>query len=450
MLATLGTVTSIISAVFKPPIAKLSDVLGRAQAYIFTITCYVLSYILCASSKSYSTYAGGYVFYAVGQTGTSILDSIMVSDLSSMRWRGFAYNIIYVPFLITPWISAFIVDSVVNGIGWRWGIGMFAILMPFCASFIIITLLFFQHRAKKAGIILTQRLTLYDFCSHIDLGGVILLSGGFAMLLLPITLAATTTSRWKTPWVEAVIVLGAVALACLYPYEKYVAKHPVVPVRYFKSMSIVFAFLLACIDNISFGATHTYLYAWSIVSHNFSARNALFLAYTNGVMQCLTGMAIGLVMYKTRAYKWIGFAGAVIRIIGYGVMIRLRTNNSSIAELFVVQIIQGLGSGIIETINVVAAQIVVPHAELAQVTSLVMLGAYLGDGIGSAVAGGIYTGTLKERLRMRMGTGTNETEIETLYNSITGTLPAWGTSERNAVDAAVSHVDNVYFLFDRY
>ncbi|KAL4784991.1 major facilitator superfamily domain-containing protein [Aspergillus varians] len=440
MLATLNTAASIITAIFKPPIAKLSDVLGRGEAYVITVFFYILSYILCASSNSFDTYAGGYVFYSIAQAGMAILNSTIVSDLSSMRWRGFAYNILYIPFLVTPWISAFIVDSVVNGIGWRWGVGMFAILMPFCASFIIITLLVFQWRARRAGLILNEHLTIYSFCSRIDLGGTLILSGGFALVLIPITLAATATDRWSTPWVDALIVLGVLVLVCLVPYEKYISRHPVVPVRYFRTLSVVIPFLLGCIDNIGYGATHTYLFVWSMVSHNFSPRDAQFLTYTNGVSQALMGMGAGLLMYRYRTYKWIGVAGAVIRMVGYGVMIRLRTNNSSTAELFVVQLVQGLGSGIIETIIIVAAQISVPHAELAQVTSLVMLGTFLGNGIGSAVAGAIYTGQLRKRLRLHLGPGVGEGELTTLYNSITETLPEWGTAERNAVNQAYSDV----------
>ncbi|KAL3469937.1 major facilitator superfamily domain-containing protein [Aspergillus californicus] len=440
MLATLNTAASIISAVGKPPIAKLSDVLGRGEAYIITVAFYILSYILCASSKSFNTYAGGYVFYSIGQAGMAILNSTIVSDLSSMRWRGFVYNIMYLPFLITPWVSAFIVESVINGIGWRWGVGMFAILMPFCASFIIITLLVFQRRAKRVGLILTEQLTIYSFCSRIDLGGMLLLSCGFSLLLIPITLAATATDRWTTPWVDALIVLGGLVLVALVPYEKYVSRHPVVPVRYFKTLSVVLSFLLGCIDNIGYGATHTYLFVWSMVSHNFSPRDAQFLTYTNGVSQALMGMGTGLLMYRLRTYKWIGVAGAVIRMVGYGVMVRLRTNESSIAELFVVQLVQGLGSGIIETIIIVAAQISVPHAELAQVTSLIMLGTFLGNGIGSAVAGAIYTGQLRERLRIHLGSGVSADQVDTLFNSITGTLPHWGTAERTAVNQAYSDV----------
>lgn len=131
LLSTLSIVITIISAVAKPPIAKISDVIGRGETYLFTISCYILSYILCASSKSINAYAAGLVFYALGQTGTQVLDQIIFSDLSNPRWRGLVLGLMYFPFLITPWVAAFIVGSVTGegGIGWRWGIGMFAIIM---------------------------------------------------------------------------------------------------------------------------------------------------------------------------------------------------------------------------------------------------------------------------------------------------------------------------------
>ena len=60
-----------------------------------------------------------------------------------------------------------------------------------------------------------KRLTLYDYCSLIDLGGMILLLGGFVMLLLPFCLAATTPSQWKTAYLDALIGVGAVFLVSL-------------------------------------------------------------------------------------------------------------------------------------------------------------------------------------------------------------------------------------------
>lgn len=247
-----------ISAIVKPPIAKISDVIGRGETYLITISSYLLAYILFASSKDINVYAVGVVFYAIGQAGTQILNQIVFSDISTPRWRGLVLGMMYFPFLITPWIAAFIVDDVTapDGIGWRWGIGMFAIIMPFASSFIIGTLLFFQRKARKSGLILTRKLTVYDFCSLIDLGGMILLCGGFAMLLLPFTLAASTPSKWSTPWVDALIVLGVLFLASLVPYEKFVAKHPVVPVHYGKNLTIVISCLMGAVDTCGFSATH--------------------------------------------------------------------------------------------------------------------------------------------------------------------------------------------------
>jgi MFS family permease len=357
-----------------------------------------------------------------------------------MRWRGFAYGFSYTPFLLTPWVAAFIVQSVVDGIGWRWGIGMFAIIMPFSASFIIATLLYYQGKAKNMGIVTTKKTTVYEFCSLIDLGGVILLCAGFAMLLLPLTIAATTPSKWSTPWVGAVIAVGGVTLIALVPYEKYIAKHPVLPVHYFKNVSIVLSLALGFMDSLGFSATHTYMYPWSVIAHNYNARDATFLVYTNGVVQCLIGIAAGAIMFKTREYKWLMISGVVVRLIGYGVMIRLRGFSNTTAEIFIVQCIQGWGSGIVSTVTVVAAQIHVPHSELAQISSLVLLFSFIGSAIGSAIAGGIYTSTFREALRNRLGAGVPESVIDTVFNSITGDLPAWGTPDRIAAAEAYSDV----------
>ena len=60
--AALSTAGVIIFAVVKPPIAKLSNIIGRGETYCCTISCYIISYILFASSKSFGAYCGAYVF----------------------------------------------------------------------------------------------------------------------------------------------------------------------------------------------------------------------------------------------------------------------------------------------------------------------------------------------------------------------------------------------------
>lgn len=114
--------------------------------------------------------------------------------------------------------------------------------------------------------------------------------------------------------------------------------------------------------------------------------------------------------------------------------------NNSYAELFIVQSVQGWGSGLIEIIIIVAAQNVVPHTEMPQVTALVLLFTFVGAAVGNAVAGGIYTGTFKPRLRHYLGSSASEQVIDAVYDSITKGIPSTGSAERVAVDLAYSDV----------
>jgi MFS family permease len=437
-LGALQTAGTIIIAVMKPPIAKISDVAGRVETYICVVLLYIISYILCATAPSFEQYAGGYVIYSIGATGMQILNQIIVADITTSRWRGLANGLINLPFMIIPWISAFIVESALDTIGWRWGIGMFAIIMPTVSLGIIVPLLHFRRRGKKAGKIIHRPAAIKTFFIAIDFLGTSLLAVGCAMFLLPLSLAGNVSGGWSNPWIPTVMVVGIVFLAVFGFYETRYAENPVMPARYFKNASPVLACLIGLLDAFAFQVTHTYMYPWSTVVHDFSAREATFLTYTSGCFQVLAGLVTGYLMFRSRRYKWLLIIGVVIRLIGYGAMLRLRGSNNPTAELIIVQAIQGLGSGTVGTVVLVIAQIVVSKSELAQATALILLAIFMGQAIGSAVAGAIYTNLFKTRLRVHLGSSVSQSTINNVFDSITSQLPTVGTMQRTAINTGVS------------
>ncbi|WPB07330.1 uncharacterized protein RHO25_011991 [Cercospora beticola] len=440
MQGTLDVIGAIISAGVKIPIAKISDVIGRSETYMLMLLFLVASYVLHASAPGFNTYLIGSIFFTVGQAGIALTNMIVVSDVTSMRSRTLAINLLYSPFVVVTWASGIIVDQVKNGIGWRWGYGMFVFITPIGGSLLVAILLSLQRKARRAGYATSRKMSFSEFCSRIDVGGSLLISTGAALVLLPVTLAAQSADHWNSAWVKILIITGIVLLVLVVPYEALVARHPVLPLRYLRISPITIAFVGYAIDGCGYKITHTYLVPWSIAAHNFSARNAMYLSSIHSVTTLLTGICVGWLVYRTRSYKWVCVIGSVIRLVGYGLMVRIRTNDSTTLELFAVQMLQGLGSGCLETTMFVAAQIPVSHGELAGVTALIAMSGHMGSGIGSATAGGIYTTSMKERLSSRLGANAKPGEIDSLYDSITGTLPAWGSQDRQAVAAAYSDV----------
>ncbi|EME42698.1 hypothetical protein DOTSEDRAFT_36512 [Dothistroma septosporum NZE10] len=437
---TLDVASSVISVVLKLPFAKASDVLGRAETYAFAVSLYVVAYVVVALAGSFNVFALGSAIYTAGAAGTHVLTFVLIADFTSMRSRGLAANAFFLPSLITPAISGILVDKVINGIGWRWGYGILAIFYPAGAAFLVITLFRKQREARKAGVVIEEKTTFREFASQVDLGGVLLLTLGLAMVLIPITLSSKSSGHWKTGWVPALFVFGIILLLAGWQYERRIARHPAVPGSYFKYAAIAATLSVAILDAIGYAVTHIYLFPWSVAVHNLSPRDATYLKHASGVGQIILGLITGALMHRMRSYKLLAVFGSIVRLIGYGLMTRLRTNDSTLFELFIGQIVQGAGTGIIETTMIVASQIVVPHADVARITAMIAMSFHLGGGIGSAIAGGIYTSTFKDRLRLRLGSGVGEDVIDKVYDSITGTLPEWGSVQRIAVNAAYSDV----------
>lgn len=439
--AALTTAANLAFSLSKPIWAKISDLTGRGNVYPLSLIFTCTGMIVAASAKNFNAFAAGTIFRVVGITALNSLNTIVISDMTSTRARGFGVNIQFFPVLILPWCASYMVSAIISNvnIGWGWGIGIIAILYPFGIGMITVVLLIYERRAAKleVGYAEKPKVTASKIISNMDLVGLTILIVGCGFILVPLSMGGTQPDGYKTPWVIVLMILGGLMLVVLPFYESRFASYPFLPLRYLKHRAICMGFLLYFTDYMAAATSFVYLYNWAVIAKDMSIIMATNLTYIKGVTTFFVGMLVGAILYKMRRFKWIIMCGLVIRVIGYGLMFRVRTSNPSNIEIFVIQAIQGVGDGIVQSGGYVAATINVPHQETAQMAALIVTIGMLGTSVGDAICGAIYTATMQAQLAKALGSSGTPELISNLFNSITTGVPSWGTPERDAIASAV-------------
>ncbi|KAG5639035.1 hypothetical protein H0H81_007648 [Sphagnurus paluster] len=450
LISPIQVAQSIIIAVGKPIVAKIADVRSRGTAYIFVLIFYIVGYIVIASAQSVQSVAGGIILYAIGYTGLQLLTQIIIADITTLKWRGFVSAMISMPFIINAFVGSNISAAVIEGAGWRWGYGMFAILIPVSLFPLIVTLLWAENKARKMGIVqvanekeaapqqgLLQR--LLTTASQLDIPGLLLIGTSVALVLLPLTLSQTAKGGWNNASIIAMLVVGGVLIPVFVLYDFKVAKYPVIARRFVFNRGVAFAALIGALDFVSFYLTFTYLYSFVVVVKPWSLVNVTYFIQTQTVALTVFGISAGLAMRFIRRYK-VGLlnqpvkkfistttiqvlliVGLAIRLLGVGLMIHSRGANGSDAELVWTQLLQGIGGGFAAVASQVGAQASVPHSDVAMVTATVLLVTEIGGAIGSAVAGAIWTNLMPGKLAKYLPFVSDEDRTE-LFGSIVNAL----------------------------
>jgi hypothetical protein len=70
-----------------------------------------------------------------GYTGLQLLTSIIIADITSLRWRGLVSALTTAPFILNAFVGAALSSAVLNSVGWRWGCECFS--SPFTCLFLL-------------------------------------------------------------------------------------------------------------------------------------------------------------------------------------------------------------------------------------------------------------------------------------------------------------------------
>lgn len=206
--------------------AKVADVFGRLNAFYVSVGFFVLGYIQMAALTNVNTFASAQIFYSAGSTGLLIVQQIFIADTSDLSNRALFSTLPDLPFLATPWIGSLIGEGIVASSGsWRIGYGMWTIILP--AAFLPLGLLLFLNgrNARALGLAPQRYSTLQggflsilsNLWRDLDIGGIILLSGGLTLILVPCAIVTNQPGGWSNSGIMAMVTLGSILLV-LFPF----------------------------------------------------------------------------------------------------------------------------------------------------------------------------------------------------------------------------------------
>ena len=202
------------------------------------------------------------MFESIGDTGFSIMQQIFIADTTSLLnrgiWSSLPESVASIP---TLYLGTIVADEVLENSTWRWGYGMWAIVLPVAAGPLIATMYVLQRRAKKNGFIrksiwteeeastpLIKRLLRLVWID-LDILGAFLFVVGMGLALIPLSLTGSKNSqRWQQPSTIVMLVLGVVIVGVFFLWDAKFAKTPFVPFRMIKERTVVAACLLSILD----------------------------------------------------------------------------------------------------------------------------------------------------------------------------------------------------------
>ncbi|EEH40178.2 siderophore iron transporter mirC [Paracoccidioides lutzii Pb01] len=446
LISTVMVVQNVVNAVVKPPMAKVADVFGRFEAFCIAVSIYVLGYVQMAASSDVQTYASAQIFYSAGSTGLQILQQVFIADTSSLLNRALFSSLPDLPFLVTVWIGPMIAAAILRETSWRWGYGIWTIILPVAFLPLGLALFVNQRKAKQLNLLKPKpwkgrsftsivRKTWYD----LDVFGLLLLSAGLALILIPITLAANAKNKWKNSSIISMVVVGGVCLLVfpLWESSKRVAPHPLLSLHLLKQRTALAGCALAFFYFMAFySSVQPYLYSYLQVVQDQSVTTAGRVTQTFSFTSTIAAVSISFVIKATRRYRIFVTSGCCIYIFGLFLMFFCNKQGASVPSTFAIQTIIGLGAGFLNVPVQLGVQASAKHQEVAAATAMFLTCLEMGGAVGSAISGAVWTSSIPKKLALYLPEESRG-DAEEIFGKLTKALSyPLGSATRVAINRA--------------
>ncbi|KIW10761.1 hypothetical protein PV08_10060 [Exophiala spinifera] len=450
LTSATNIMSSIIGGLAKIPTAKILDTWGRPQGIGLMTFIWVIGYIMMASCRNVQTYAAAQVFSVTGAQGVSYCLTVFISDMSTLKNRSLMLSIATSPYIVTTWLGGPVSQNVIQGPGWRWGFGIFAIVVPVVVAPLTILFLYNQKKAQRHGLIGHTRVSLRPealkrYAIEVDLLGIIILAGGMALFLLPFSLYSYQPDKFRSPMIICMIIFGGVLLIFFVLWEKFWAPKTFIPFELLMDRTVFCAGLMFVFVFFNSMVWGSYFFSMLQVVWGLNITNASYVSAIYRVGSCLWAVAVGFLIRWTGRFKWLALYFAIpLMMLGVGLMIEFRQPDSDIGYIVMTQIFVAFSGGTIVLCGELAMMAPSNQQHIAAVIAILNLFGSVGSAVGGTVATAIWTSVFPSALQKYLPP---DVDAKKVYGSIIAQLyyrP--GTPARDAINRSYAEAQRYMLI----
>jgi MFS family permease len=449
----MGIVSGLVSGLFKLPYAKLLNVWGRPQAFGLMIIIMTAGLIMMAACQNVETYAAAQVFYNVGYSTIDFTITIFIADTSSLKSRAFMIAFASSPYLATVWAYGPAAQSILDGPGFRWGLGVWAIIYPVVCTPLWALFYYYQRKAIKNGMMPKEKSgrskaqSIVYWIKQFDVIGILLLAAGLALFLLAFALYSYQSNTWKSPLIICFLIFGGLLVIAFALWEKFLAPVTFIPWELMTNKTVFFTYTMVASIYTAWYIWDNYFYSFLIVVFRESVTHATYITNIYTVGSCFCALVMGVIIRFNGRLKWQAlYFGVPLTILGVGLMINFRQPDSHIGYIVMCQIFIAFGGGILVICEQMTVMAVSTQRDIPAILAMESMIASVGGSIGSAIAAAMWTGIFPNKLEKYLPADA-QSSLANIYGSIDvqSSYPP-GSATRDAINQAYGDTQRLMLI----
>ncbi|MBC7248645.1 MAG: MFS transporter [Anaerolineae bacterium] len=359
---------SLASAFVTLIFGKLSDLYGRRIILLVSLGFFLLGSVLSAVSQTFIFLIVARSILGLGQGALAALCFSVLGDLFDPVERGKWGGLLNIPSglaaLVGPTLGGYIMDT------WGWRL-IFWLSVPLLVLSVIAVLIGVPSLKKQAA-------------HKIDFLGSVILAVASSTMLLGFSWAGA-----MYPWgsIQIIGLLGSsVVFWALFIWVESKAEEPMLDPQLLTNRTFMIASMSGLLSLFGLVAIMVYFPLFHQGVQGLSGTLSGQILTPFSVLMGFMGIFAGLLLAKTKRYKWMYLVGYAIMV---GAMFLLWSMNaqSPVWMSFLVSTVMGLGIGTIPTINTLVVQYAVPKRLLGVATGGIYFFVMIGMAIAPAILG---------------------------------------------------------------